>query len=95
MSGKELEYIKEVFDQNWIAPIGPHLTKFEDITKEYTGAKYAVAVTSATAGLHLALKAVGVEEGDYVICSTLTLYFLKRSHIGSFTLITPAIRLAT
>jgi len=72
MSGKELEYIKEVFDQNWIAPIGPHLTKFEEITKEYTGAKYAVAVTSATAGLHLALKAVGVEEGDYVICSTLT-----------------------
>lgn len=72
MSGKELEYIKEVFDQNWIAPIGPHLTKFEEITKEYTGAKYAVAVTSATAGLHLALKAVGVEEGDYVICSSLT-----------------------
>jgi len=32
MSGKELEYIKGVFDQNWIAPIGPHLTKFEEIT---------------------------------------------------------------
>ena len=72
MSGKELEYIKEVFDDNWIAPIGPHLTRFEDITKEYTGAKHAIAVTSATAGLHLALKAVGVKEGDYVICSSLT-----------------------
>ena len=72
MSGKELGYIKEVFDDNWIAPIGPHLTRFEDITKEYTGAKHAIAVTSGTAGLHLALKAVGVKEGDYVICSSLT-----------------------
>lgn len=34
MSGKELEYIKEVFDQNWIAPVGPHLNKFEDMVKE-------------------------------------------------------------
>ena len=72
MSGKELEYIKEVFEQNWIAPIGPHLTKFEDIIKEYTGAKHAIAVTSGTAGIHLGLKALGVGEGDYVICSSLT-----------------------
>src|SRR6056300_144997 len=72
MSGKELEYIKEVFDQNWIAPIGPHLNKFEDMVKEYTGAKHAVAVTSGTAGIHLALKALGVSEGDFVLCSSLT-----------------------
>ena len=72
MSGKELEYIKEVFDQNWIAPIGPHLNKFEDTIKEYTGAKHAVAVTSGTAGIHLALKALGVSEGDFVLCSSLT-----------------------
>lgn len=72
MSGKELEYVKEVFDQNWIAPIGPHLNRFEDIVKEYTGAKHAVAVTSATAGIHLALRAMGVGKGDYVICSSLT-----------------------
>ena len=58
MSGKELEYIKEVFDQNWIAPVGPHLNKFEDTIKKYTGAKHAVAVTSGTAGIHLALKAI-------------------------------------
>ena len=37
MSGKELEYIKEVFDQNWIAPIGPHLTRFEEITNVQRG----------------------------------------------------------
>ena len=36
MSGKELEYIKDVFEDNWIAPIGPHLNMFEDIVKKYT-----------------------------------------------------------
>tara|TARA_Y100000389_G_scaffold106438_1_gene103383 strand:+ start:1337 stop:2452 length:1116 start_codon:yes stop_codon:yes gene_type:complete len=72
MSGKELEYIKDVFKDNWIAPIGPHLNKFEEIVKEYTGAQHAVAVTSCTAGIHLALRALGVEKDDYVICSSLT-----------------------
>jgi len=72
MSGKELEYIQDVFKDNWIAPIGPHLNMFEDIVKEYTGAKYAVAVTSCTAGIHLGLRALNVKEGDYVLCSSLT-----------------------
>ena len=72
MSGNELEYIKDVFKDNWIAPIGPHLTMFEDIVKKYTNSKYAVAVTSCTAGIHLALRALRVKEGDYVLCSSLT-----------------------
>lgn len=72
MSGKELDYIKEAFDENWIAPVGPALTKFEKLAADYVGSKYAVAVTSGTAGLHLALRALGVGEGDYVICSSLT-----------------------
>ena len=72
MSGKELKYIKDVFKDNWIAPVGPHLNMFEEKVKEYTGSKYAVAVTSCTAGIHLALKALRVKEGDYVICSSLT-----------------------
>ena len=72
MSGKELEYIKDVFKDNWIAPVGPHLNMFEEKVKEYTGSKHAVAVTSCTAGIHLALKALNVQEGDYVICSSLT-----------------------
>lgn len=72
MSGKELDYIKEAFEENWIAPVGPALTKFEQMTADYVGCKYAVAVTSGTAGIHLALRALGVREGDYVICSSLT-----------------------
>lgn len=72
MSGDELNYIKEAFDQNWIAPTGPHITQFEESVKSYIGSKHAVAVNSCTSGLHLALKAVGVTEGDTVICSSLT-----------------------
>ena len=72
MSGKELDYIKEAFEQNWIAPIGPQLNKFEEDVAKYTGSKYAIAVSSGTAGLHLALRALGVEEGDFVLCSSLT-----------------------
>jgi len=72
MSGNELKYINDVFKDNWIAPIGPHLNMFEDIVKKYTGAKHAVAVTSCTAGIHLALRALKVKPGDYVICSSLT-----------------------
>jgi pyridoxal phosphate-dependent aminotransferase EpsN len=72
MSGKELDYIKEAFEENWIAPVGPALTKFENMVAEYVGSKYAIAVTSGTAGIHLALRALGVGEGDYVICSSLT-----------------------
>ena len=72
MSGNELKYINDVFKDNWIAPIGPHLNMFEDIVKKYTGAQHAVAVTSCTAGIHLGLRALNVEEGDYVLCSSLT-----------------------
>ena len=77
MSGNELEYIKDVFKDNWIAPIGPHLNMFEDIVKEYTGAKHAVAVTSCTAGIHLALRALRVKEGDYVLIHDTGAYTLS------------------
>ena len=60
MSGNELKYINDVFKAHWIATIGPHLNLFEERVKEYTGAKYAVAVNSCTAGIHLALKALKV-----------------------------------
>jgi dTDP-4-amino-4,6-dideoxygalactose transaminase len=72
MSGKELDYVKEAFKENWVAPAGPALTKFERAITDYVGSKYAVAVNSGTAGIHLALRALGVERDDYVICSSLT-----------------------
>jgi pyridoxal phosphate-dependent aminotransferase EpsN len=68
----ELEFIKEAFDTNWIAPVGPHVDAFEQEFSEVIGARHAAAVSSGTAALHLALRLVGVEPGDEVFCSTLT-----------------------
>ena len=70
--GYELEYIKEAFESNWIAPAGPHLKAFEDEVCSYTGAENAVALNSGAAALHFALKLSGVGPGDIVFCQTLT-----------------------
>ncbi|MBC1501867.1 aminotransferase class V-fold PLP-dependent enzyme [Listeria weihenstephanensis] len=72
MSGLEMDYIKEAFRDNWIAPVGPHVDAFEHEMKQYVGARHAVAVSSGTAGLHLALIVAGVEAGDTVFCQSFT-----------------------
>ncbi|BAZ86752.1 aminotransferase class I/II-fold pyridoxal phosphate-dependent enzyme [Dolichospermum compactum] len=72
MGTQELEFVKQAFDTNWIAPIGPHVDAFEQEFCQVTGASYAAAVSSGTAALHLALQLVGVTRGDEVFCSTLT-----------------------
>jgi dTDP-4-amino-4,6-dideoxygalactose transaminase len=72
MSGLELQYIDETFATNWIAPIGPQVDAFESEFAELVGAKYAAAVSSGTAALHLALLLTGVSRGDTVLVSTLT-----------------------
>lgn len=68
----EKEYIKEAFDTNWIAPLGKNVTEFEKEMMKKLGAKAAVALSSGTAAIHMALKAVGVGEGDIVFCQSLT-----------------------
>ena len=72
MSGYEMEYIKEAFDTNWIAPLGPNVNAFETELAEYVGCRKALAVSSGTAAIHLALRLVGVKAGDVVFCSSLT-----------------------
>lgn len=72
MNGNEMKYIQEAFDSNWIAPVGPNVDAFEQDVCEYVGVKYGLALSSGTAGIHLALKYVGVGPGDYVFCSDLT-----------------------
>jgi len=72
MSGDELKYIEDAFRSNWIAPLGPHVDAFEKETAQYAGVKHALATSSGSAALHLALRLFGVEEGDTVFCSTLT-----------------------
>ena len=70
--GYEMQYIKEAFDTNWIAPLGPNVTGFEQELASKVGAKYAAALVSGTAAIHLALKAAGVGDGDIVFCPSLT-----------------------
>ncbi|OKL36555.1 DegT/DnrJ/EryC1/StrS family aminotransferase [Domibacillus mangrovi] len=72
MSGNEKYYIDEAFKTNWIAPLGPNLDAFEKEMVSVTGAKEAVALSSGTAAIHMALSLLNVTKGDKVFCSTLT-----------------------
>jgi dTDP-4-amino-4,6-dideoxygalactose transaminase len=65
----ELAAVAEVFDSGWLAGQGPRGTRLEDGFKELTGRQHAVALNNCTAGLHLALSALGVRTGDEVIVS--------------------------
>jgi len=58
--GYELQYIKEAFDTNWIAPLGANVDGFERELVAKVGAKHAAALSSGTAAIHMALKAAGV-----------------------------------
>lgn len=70
--GYEKQFVQEAFDTNWISPLGANVDAFEKEIAEKVGAKYAVALTSGTAAIHMALKAVGVKAGDIVFCQSLT-----------------------
>jgi len=70
--GLELQYIREAFDTNWIAPLGTNVNEFERELAAKVGSPAAAALSSGTAAIHLALKAAGVEAGDLVFCPTLT-----------------------
>src|SRR6476620_3792227 len=73
MGGREIEYVREAFDENWIAPLGPHVDGFEkEIAAKLGGSVHVAALSSGTAALHLALIILGVKAGDEVICQSMT-----------------------
>jgi len=73
MGGTELKYIHEAFDSNWVAPLGPNVTGFEQDLENYIGNNTFVgALSSGTAALHLGLILLGVKAGDEVICQSMT-----------------------
>jgi pyridoxal phosphate-dependent aminotransferase EpsN len=72
ISGRERELVAEAFDSNYVAPAGPMLGRFEQAMSDYTGFAHAVALTTATAALHLAMRIAGVGPGDRVWTSTAT-----------------------
>lgn len=72
MHGEEQNYVQQAFDTNWIAPLGPNVNGFEKEMEQYTGIPYCTALSAGTAALHLAMKNLNIQEGDVVICSSLT-----------------------
>lgn len=68
----ELHYVHDAFAKNWIAPLGENVDGFENELAAMLNAKAAVALSSGTAAIHMALKAAGVGKGDIVFCSSLT-----------------------
>jgi dTDP-4-amino-4,6-dideoxygalactose transaminase len=72
MGGKEQEFVKEAFDTNWVAPLGPNVDGLEMDLVEFTKCKSAAALSSGTSAIHLALILLGVKAGDYVLCQSFT-----------------------
>jgi len=72
MGGNEIKYVKEAFDTNWIAPLGPNVDQFERELERYTGAEHAAVLNSGTSAIHLALIMLGVKTGDEVLVSSFT-----------------------
>ncbi|MFT9850480.1 DegT/DnrJ/EryC1/StrS family aminotransferase [Aneurinibacillus sp. REN35] len=72
MGTQEQKYVAEAFTSNWIAPLGPNVDAFEHEIAAYVGTKGALALSSGTAGIHLALRLLDVGPGDTVFCSSLT-----------------------
>lgn len=72
MHGEEMEFIKEAFDTNWVAPLGKNVDEFEKECASLAGVSSAAALSAGTAALHLAYKLSGVKEGSVVLVSDLT-----------------------
>jgi dTDP-4-amino-4,6-dideoxygalactose transaminase len=72
MAGEEMEFVRQAFESNYIAPVGPMVDAFEEEFAAKVGAAYAVAVASGTAAMHLALRLLDVGPGDEVYGATLT-----------------------
>ena len=95
MSGREMDYIKEAFDQNWVVPLGPNVNGFEKDLEEFVNRrddaeplhKKVVALSAGTAAVHLALIACGVGHGDEVLVQSFT--FCASSHPVTYLGATP------
>lgn len=76
MAGSEKKFVNEAFETNWIAPLGPHVTGFENDLSNYLSTKneqiHVAALSSGTAAIHLALVLLNVGHGDEVICQSMT-----------------------
>ena len=83
--GREKEYLMDCIDSTYVSYVGKYVNRFEEMTAEYTGAKYAVAMVNGTAALQIALQLAGVRYGDEVITQPLTFVATANaiSHCGA------------
>lgn len=72
MRGRELDYLRECIETNWVSYVGPFVSRFEEQIARFTGTRHAVATNSGTAALHIALLVSGVKPGDEVLVPDLT-----------------------
>lgn len=72
MHGDEMTYMQEAYDSNWMTTAGSNINGLEELIQDYTKSEHAVALSSGTAALHLAIKLAGVKTGDHVFCSDMT-----------------------
>lgn len=70
--GNEWSYLKECLDTNFVSSVGPFVDRFEHMTAEYVGSRYAIATANGTAALHIALLVAGIKPDEEVLVSTLT-----------------------
>ena len=84
ISGNEWQYVKECLDTGWVSSVGSYVNKFEDIIKNYTGAKYTIATSNGTSALHIALQLAGVKpvNGSFVQILLLWLRLIQSAIAG-------------
>lgn len=72
MHGDELKWMTDAFMKNWMSTVGENIDEIEKAVAQKIGCKYAVALATGTASLHLAVKLAGIKRGDKVFCSDMT-----------------------
>lgn len=72
MHGEELKYMTEAFETNWMSTVGANINEVERIVEEKIGCQYAVALSSGTAALHMAMRLAGLRPGEKVFCTDMT-----------------------
>ncbi|MCM1213753.1 MAG: aminotransferase class I/II-fold pyridoxal phosphate-dependent enzyme [Lachnospiraceae bacterium] len=72
MHGPELEFVTKAYNDNWMSTVGENINEVERLACDKTGSKYAVALSTGTAALHMAVKLAGIKQGDKVFCSDMT-----------------------